>query len=102
MPASDKKALLAWGQLYVQEINRLRESLANRRTLQEWHYLSLIEFGFPLSMELAKSHSGIVVSPTKSRAIRLSVRPNFERLDFPRESQESQLAIDTKYGDDTD
>ena len=102
VPASDKKALLAWGQLYVQEISRLGESMANHRTLPEWHYLSLIEFGFSSSMELTKSHSGIVVSPTKSRAIRLSVRPNFERLDFPRESEESQLAIDIKYGDETD
>ncbi len=102
MPASDKKALLAWGQLYVQDISRLGETMANRRTLPEWHYLSLIEFGFSSSMELTKSHSGIVVSPTKSRAIRLSVRPNFERLDFPRESEESQLAIDIRYGDETD
>lgn len=102
VPVSDKKTLLAWGQLYVQEIRRLGESLANRRTVHEWHYLSLIDFGFSSSMELTKSHSGIVVSPTKSRAIRLSVRPNFERLDFPRESEESQLAIDIKYGDETD
>ncbi len=102
VPASDNKALLAWGQLFVQEISRLGETLASRRTLHEWHYLSLIEFGFSPSMELSKSHSGIVVSPTKSRAIRLSIRPNFERLDFPRESEESQLAIDIKYGDETD
>lgn len=101
-PANEKNALLAWGQSYVHEISKLGEAMDKRTTLQRWHFLSLLEFGFLPATEPSKSHSGIVVSPTKSKAIRLSVRPDFELLDFPRERLESQLAVGIKYGDETD
>ena len=100
-PASDMKSLLNWGQSY-REISESSPTLSNDRTLQYWHFLSLIEFGFVVSPGREKSYSGIVVSPTKAKAIRLALRPDFKLLDFPRGRSDSKLAVEVKFADDSD
>ncbi|MDZ4848954.1 MAG: hypothetical protein SGI77_06650 [Pirellulaceae bacterium] len=93
--------LLDWGNTYVQRLSDF-ETDASKSPLALWHSLCFRELGIEDGVKLTKSYSGIVVMPTNSRAISMSLVPDRQEIDgvdFPYGQRRASLNLDIQQAD---
>ena len=94
--------MLEWGRDYVQTLKKPRTSAT--APLKLWHSLCFRELGIDEDIELAKSYSGIVVSPTDAKGLLLTYsspdRPGIDGIDFKAGERRTTLFLDIRQADD--
>ncbi len=100
--SDSSEKMLEWGRDYVQTLKKSQSD--STTSLKVWHSLCFRELGIDVDIELARSYSGIVVSPTDAKGISLSYfspdRPGIDSIDFKVGEKKTTLFLDVRQADD--
>ena len=88
--------MLEWGREYVRQQENFTSN-PSTSPMKRWHSLSFRELGIEDDIDVTKSYSGIVASPTDATGIRLSFsspeRPGIEGIDFRTREKSTTLHL---------